>query len=113
MTTFDITVSIASIVVAGVTIAWLRHLTIHAGRDRPNDPERLRRFIENAPSRFHNRDVFTRATEVLRSEAAAEAWMNGPCIGLDNEKPIDLVTTSSGAAAAMAYLNRIGHGVPG
>jgi len=111
MTTFDITVSIASIAAAGLTIAWLRHLTIHAGRDRPHDPERLRRFIKNAPSRFHNRDVFTKAKEVLGSEAAAEAWMNEPCIGLDNEKPIDLVTTPTGAAAAKAYLNHIDHGV--
>lgn len=51
MTTFDIIVSIASIVAASVTIAWMRHLAIHSGRERPHDPERLRRFIENAPYR--------------------------------------------------------------
>ena len=49
MTTFDITVSIASIVAAGATIAWMRHLAIHSGRNRPRDPERLRRFIADAP----------------------------------------------------------------
>lgn len=29
--------------------AWMRHLGNTAGRDRPVDPERLRRFIEDAP----------------------------------------------------------------
>ena len=45
----DIIVSVASVLVAGITIAWMRHLAKHAGRDRPHDPERLHRFIANAP----------------------------------------------------------------
>ena len=53
MTTFDIIVSVASVVAAGISIAWMRHLTIHAGRDRPHDPERLCQFNANAPC---NRD---------------------------------------------------------
>jgi len=49
MSTFEIIVSIASIAAAGAVIAWMRHLAVHSGRDRPHDPERLRRFIANAP----------------------------------------------------------------
>ena len=39
MAIFDIIVSIASVVLAGVTIAYMAYLA----------PERLRRFIANAP----------------------------------------------------------------
>ncbi|MFG6534811.1 hypothetical protein ACGYK5_13300 [Sulfitobacter sp. 1A16787] len=49
MATIDIIVSIGSIVAAGVGIAWMQYLANHSGRDRPHDPERLRRFIANAP----------------------------------------------------------------
>ena len=110
MTSFDIIVSIASILAAGVTIAWMRQLAIHSGRDRPHDPERLRRFIANAPPRFHNNEVFAKATEVLGSENAVETWMNEPCIGLDSEKPVNLVTTPAGVARVKTYLDCIEHG---
>jgi hypothetical protein len=49
MATFDIIVSISSIVLAAVTIAYMAYLARVSGRDRPHDPERLRRFIANAP----------------------------------------------------------------
>ncbi len=49
MATFDFIVSIASVVLAGVTIAWMAYLARVSGRDRPHDPERLRQFIANAP----------------------------------------------------------------
>ena len=107
MTTLDITVSIGSIVFATVVIAYANHLYRVSGQDRPNDPERLRRFIANAPYHLLNKEVFAKATEVMGSEAAAMAWMNEPCIGLDKEKPVDLVKTAAGAAAVKAYLNQI------
>ena len=49
MTMFEIILSITSVVVAIGVSAWMRHLGNTAGRDRPVDPERLRRFIEDAP----------------------------------------------------------------
>lgn len=49
MTTFELIVSAASVVLAGAAIAYLAHLARVSGRDRPRDPERLRRFIANAP----------------------------------------------------------------
>jgi hypothetical protein len=49
MNTFDIIVSIASVVLGGAAIAYVAYLARVSGRDRPRDPERLRRFIENAP----------------------------------------------------------------
>ncbi|MEY8802957.1 hypothetical protein AB9K35_22015 [Leisingera sp. XS_AS12] len=49
MTPFDIIVSVTSVVLAGATVAYAAYLGRVSGRDRPHDPERLRRFIENAP----------------------------------------------------------------
>lgn len=49
MATFDIIVSISSVVLAAVTVAYMAYLARVSGRNRPHDPERLRRFIANAP----------------------------------------------------------------
>ncbi|MBP0484053.1 hypothetical protein [Sagittula salina] len=51
MTTFEIILSITSVVVAICVSAWMRHLGNTSGRDRQVDPERLRHFIENPPTR--------------------------------------------------------------
>lgn len=111
MTTLDIIVSVASVVFATAVIVYGNHLYRVSGQDRPHDPERLRRFIANAPYHLYDKEVFAKATEVMGSEAAAKAWMNAPCISLDNEKPVDLVRTPAGAAAVKTYLNQIEHGV--
>lgn len=111
MATIDIIVSVASVVLATAAIVFMNHVYRVSGQDRPHDPERLRRFIANAPYHLYHKEVFAKATEVMGSEATAKAWMNEPCIGLGNEKPVDLVRTSAGAAAVKTYLNQIEHGV--
>ncbi len=63
------------------------------------------------PYHLYDKEVFAKATEVMGSEAAAKVWMNEPCIGLGNKKPVDLVRTSAGAAAVKTYLNQIEPGV--
>jgi putative toxin-antitoxin system antitoxin component (TIGR02293 family) len=111
MTTFDIIISVASVVLGTAGILYVMYVTKHAGRDRPRDPERLRRFIENAPYHLLNKEVFAKAVEVMGSEGAAEAWMNEPAIGLDNRKPVDLLCTPDGVAAIKKYLTQIEYGV--
>lgn len=49
MATFDIIVSVASVVTAGVTVVFMADIAKHTGRDRLHDPDRLRRFIAKAP----------------------------------------------------------------
>ncbi|MBE1297164.1 hypothetical protein [Phycobacter azelaicus] len=49
MTTFEAILSITAVIVSAAVIAYMRHLGKISGRDRPHDPERLRRFIANAP----------------------------------------------------------------
>lgn len=49
MTTFEIIVSIISVVLGSAAIAYAVYLDRVSGRDRPHAPERLRQFIANAP----------------------------------------------------------------
>lgn len=49
-TAFDIIVSVASVVTVGVPVFFMAHIAKHAGRDRPHDPDRLRRVIAKAPN---------------------------------------------------------------
>lgn len=48
MTTFDLYVSIGSVVIAIVGILYVFHVVRHAGRDRPHDPAAVQRLIESA-----------------------------------------------------------------
>jgi putative toxin-antitoxin system antitoxin component (TIGR02293 family) len=52
-----------------------------------------------------------RATHVLGSQDAAERWLLRPVIGLDRDRPIDLLTTAAQAQMVDDYLTRIEYGV--
>jgi putative toxin-antitoxin system antitoxin component (TIGR02293 family) len=41
-------------------------------------------------------EILAQATDVLGSQAEAEAWMERPAIGLEQHRPIDLLTTPAG-----------------
>lgn len=49
MTNLEIVISAGSVVTAAATIAYVMHVARHAGRDRPHDPARVKRFVEAAP----------------------------------------------------------------
>ncbi|WP_417525579.1 antitoxin Xre/MbcA/ParS toxin-binding domain-containing protein [Marinovum sp.] len=104
MTLVETIVSITSVIASVLAILYMRHIARHAGRDRPHDPERLRRFIETAP---YEDDLRVFATAVLGSKEAAQAWMVRPAPHLDGHRPIDLVATPAGARAVRHYLTRL------
>jgi putative toxin-antitoxin system antitoxin component (TIGR02293 family) len=56
-------------------------------------------------------EIVTRATTLLGSQTAAEQWLEQPAIGLDQRRPIDLMTTPSGLELVEDYLGRIEYGV--
>lgn len=56
-------------------------------------------------------ELLARATVVMGSENAAVSWMNRPAIGLSNQKPVDLLSTSAGIEAVKEYLTRLEYGV--
>jgi hypothetical protein len=56
-------------------------------------------------------EILTRATTLFRSQAAAEQWLKQPAIGLDQRRPIDLMTTPAGLELVEDYVGRIEYGV--
>ena len=52
-------------------------------------------------------EILTRATEVFGSRRAAEDWLGRRALGLDGERPLDLLATGEGAAMVEVYLERL------
>jgi putative toxin-antitoxin system antitoxin component (TIGR02293 family) len=48
---------------------------------------------------------------VLGSQEEAEKWLERPAIGLDQERPIDLLTTPAGVKLVEDYLGRLEYDV--
>ncbi|GAA5172301.1 type II RES/Xre toxin-antitoxin system antitoxin [Viridibacterium curvum] len=55
--------------------------------------------------------VTQQAMDILGSQEAAEAWLAKPAIGLDRNRPIDLISTSAGTGAVKALLKRMNYEV--
>jgi putative toxin-antitoxin system antitoxin component (TIGR02293 family) len=56
-------------------------------------------------------ELLSRATRVMGSQEAAERWLAEPAIGLDNRRPVDLLSTPAGVELVEDYLARIDYGV--
>jgi putative toxin-antitoxin system antitoxin component (TIGR02293 family) len=55
--------------------------------------------------------VLAKATRVFGSCAEADAWLVRPAIGLEQQRPVDLLTTPEGLEAVMTFLTRLEYGV--
>jgi putative toxin-antitoxin system antitoxin component (TIGR02293 family) len=56
-------------------------------------------------------EILAKATKILGSQEEAEHWMERPAIGLDDRRPIDLLTTPAGAKLVEEHLGRMEYGV--
>ena len=56
-------------------------------------------------------EILARATELFGSQDAAERWLEAPAMGLDQRRPIDLLSTPVGVDTLETYLTRIEYGV--
>lgn len=56
-------------------------------------------------------EVVARATKLLGSRTEAEQWLDRPAIGLDQRRPIDLLSTPAGVEIVETYLDRLTYGV--
>ncbi len=56
-------------------------------------------------------EILAHATRVLGSQDEAEQWLRRPAIGLDQERPIDLLTTPAGVKLIEDYLGRLEYDV--
>jgi propane monooxygenase coupling protein len=56
-------------------------------------------------------EILAKATHVLGSQDEAEQWLRRPAIGLDQQRPIDLLTTPAGVQLVEDYLGRLEYNV--
>jgi putative toxin-antitoxin system antitoxin component (TIGR02293 family) len=56
-------------------------------------------------------EILAKATSVLGSQEEAEQWLERPAIGLDQRRPIDLLTTPPGVMLVEDFLERLEYGV--
>ncbi|MFG1347930.1 antitoxin Xre/MbcA/ParS toxin-binding domain-containing protein [Xanthobacter autotrophicus DSM 431] len=68
------------------------------------DPEQSRRLWTFA-------DILARATDVLGSQEEAERWLLRPALALEQNRPIDLISTPAGEALVQDLLGRMEYGV--
>ena len=55
--------------------------------------------------------VLAKATQVFGSRAEAGLWLMRPAIGLNQQRPVDLLTTPEGLETVMTFLVRLEYGV--
>ncbi len=56
-------------------------------------------------------EILAKATSVFGSQEAAELWLDRPAIGLNQQRPIDLLATPAGVDLVETFLERLRYGV--
>jgi putative toxin-antitoxin system antitoxin component (TIGR02293 family) len=56
-------------------------------------------------------EILARATDVFGSQDEAEQWLERPAVGLDQRRPIDLLSSPVGVEAIEDHLTRLEYGV--
>jgi putative toxin-antitoxin system antitoxin component (TIGR02293 family) len=56
-------------------------------------------------------EVFAKAIDIFGSQEAAQAWLTRPAMGLNRQRPIDLLATSAGVELVERFLTRLDYGV--
>jgi len=56
-------------------------------------------------------EILAKAARVLGSQEEAERWLKRPAIGLNQQRPIDLLTTPAGVKLVEEYLGRLEYDV--
>lgn len=66
---------------------------------------------EQAGRAWQFAELLTKATAVFGTQEEAEQWFERPAIGLNQKRPIDLLTTPAGVKIVEDYLERLAYGV--
>ena len=56
-------------------------------------------------------DILAKATKQLGTIDAAESWLAEPAMGLDQRRPIDLLSTPEGVQLVEEFLTRLEYGI--
>jgi putative toxin-antitoxin system antitoxin component (TIGR02293 family) len=71
---------------------------------KPLSPEQSGRVFKFA-------EALAKATDVFGSQEAAETWLSEPAMGLNRQRPIELLATPAGTELVMGFLTRLDYGV--
>jgi putative toxin-antitoxin system antitoxin component (TIGR02293 family) len=66
---------------------------------------------EQAGRAWQFAELLTKATAVFGTQDEAEQWFERPAIGLNQKRPIDLLTTPAGVKIVEDHLERLAYGV--
>ena len=67
--------------------------------------------VEQSGRAWKFAEILAKATRVLGSQDEAEQWLRRPAIGLDQQRPINLLTTPAGVKLVEDYLGRLEYDV--
>jgi len=81
--------------------------TLQRSREHPNK----KLSIEQSSRLWATAELIETALRVFGNQEAVERWMMQPAIGLDDQRPIDLIATSAGSDVVRTFLNRLDYGV--
>lgn len=81
--------------------------TLHRKKGAPSDTL----SVAQGGRTFKFAEIVAKATVVLGSREAAVRWLTSPAMGLDQQKPIDLLVTPVGTQLVEELLDRIEYGV--
>jgi putative toxin-antitoxin system antitoxin component (TIGR02293 family) len=81
--------------------------TYQRRKDAPSKPLSL----EQSGRTWKFAEILTKTTDIFGSQEEAEAWLERPAIGLDQRRPIDLLSTPTGVELVEDYLTRLQYGV--
>lgn len=56
-------------------------------------------------------EILARTTALFGTQEDAERWLEGPAMGLDGRRPIDLLATPAGVEMVESHLTRLEYGV--
>ena len=56
-------------------------------------------------------EILARAADVFGSPEEAQQWLEQPALGLEQQRPIDLMQTPAGAKLVEDFLGRLEYGV--
>jgi putative toxin-antitoxin system antitoxin component (TIGR02293 family) len=85
-------------------ISWRTYQRRKDAPDKKLSPEQSGRTWKFA-------EILGRAIDLFGSQSEAEAWLERPAIGLDQRRPIDLLSTPAGLETLEDHLTRLEYGV--
>ncbi len=67
--------------------------------------------IEQGGRTWKFAEILARATRIFGAQAAAEAWLDTPAMGLDQQRPLDFLATPAGVTMVETLLEQIEYGI--